>query len=728
MLLHIRRARGALRFARVVAAVSVVALVSLLVAASIVAVAFWDGRGSAIALGLAVLLVPRGVRRGRRPPRAGVELSRGAEPELWRLVERSAHVVSGCEPDAVLVTAGTTVAYAVSGDREVLEIGLPWIAAGPGELEAAIVAAAARRAAGACSSGERRLVDRLRVARERTYVRRPWRAAYAADLRLAEWGWGRYLRAREVAVSAALDAAAGTVRAPGLDQAAARNDTYAVYWSEDVAPCIEDGFVPSIVAGWRQWAGVTDTDGGVLKTSEASIERRLLTVVVPDAASELVDIAWDGVAEAVWLPRMRAAVASAHEHLPPFEPGAMEMTLTLGAPAGVPAHEWAGLVGAALTVALVDRKGWTAETGPGQPVNVVDGRFSIEPLGLCRAAVDGDWDPGPWESFVREAGIDGLVVGAPAALPERTVWPTTVPAYEPPQEFVLRGTQRRRRQLAQLVAATGGLLLVLVALAFAGFQATAKGGTAITESFVVVFALGSGWWMRSKFAAVLAAGRVVVAPGGVDIRHAAALKSTLHVPRDAVECVVIDDGTWSEDRRFPVGSPAVGDPRWWLWARGRAPLVPVVGADDATPNLALVFSRPVPAPASSVRSLAAPLRDEAMAAVLLEVEDPVAARAAFRSWGVTRALRDDDADRILHRYWQTDASAPATSRARADLVLDREIRDATLALVGGLIVPPIALVAAVIGWKLRKRRSLLGPLIAFGGLAVFAVRVGFYLA
>lgn len=150
----------------------------------------------------------------------------------------------------------------------------------------------------------------------------------------------------------------------------------------------------------------------------------------------------------------------------------------------------------------------------------------------------------------------------------------------------------------------------------------------------------------------VSAGALLVGEGGVAIDAPAAVAHRLQVSWSAVRKVVVDDGSrWGHvagSCRFPVydirsdrlGSGALIGPLWSHAASMMPPGCSVELLDPVprkAPNVAFVFE-PVVATGSNGDRLAHP----AIVALMLCVEDPDAARAAFRSSVAVGDVDHDD--------------------------------------------------------------------------------------
>lgn len=103
--------------------------------------------------------------------------------------------------------------------------------------------------------------------------------------------------------------------------------------------------------------------------------------------------------------------------------------------------------------------------------------------------------------------------------------------------------------------------------------------------------------------------------------------------------------------RFPISvnpweAPG-GGAGAWLWAPGEATVVPFLGVEIETPNLVLVFERPIAGPLARHGIADAPSRHEAMGGLLLAVEAPEDLAKALAGLGFPASLGRDDFEVIV---------------------------------------------------------------------------------
>lgn len=615
------------------------------------------GAGLALHGGLQIL-------HPRRPARAiapGVDLARGDEAALWSIVDRAAEALAITAPECIRLTADGAVTAADHGRR--IAIGLAWLSATkPAELVTAVAHALVRERAGAGTRTMRLLAVRLEAARDLGDAW-PLGAAWEPYRRAGDRLLRRAAQRQADAADAACAELFGDPSLEAYGRVAERNADFPTYWADDVAPCMEDGFVPPILAGWRdalQPSGEPPLVSATLTRGPRKLERALLRALFPDSAETLVDLEWDHVADAVWLPRMRKLIAQLDDVPPPFTPSQLASTVQDHLPRGLAHEEWAAGVASMLTLALVE-EGWTARAPVGRPIEVEYDDMTLWPFGLCEAVLDGSWDPEGWAEFTEVAGIadlhiDAAVIAPAGEAPGPAAWPlpTALPP-SAPRRLALAPAPGRRGGLA--IVAFGALLGLPTVLSL--FVAVAHVPTPAGRVFMVCLGLatfaGLALWMVSRLRILLTKGELVVTSAGLTIDHAGLLKEPFEIPRSAVRAVVIDDGAWSDHRRFPVargefhvpGEREASDEVVWLWAKDELGLVPLLGIGNELPNVALLVRDPTLEPRVRRVVLTGPIPGEALTGMMLAVADPVAARTALAPWGLTRGGSISDLQHVL---------------------------------------------------------------------------------
>jgi hypothetical protein len=125
-----------------------------------------------------------------------------------------------------------------------------------------------------------------------------------------------------------------------------------------------------------------------------------------------------------------------------------------------------------------------------------------------------------------------------------------------------------------------------------------------------------------------------------------------------------DDGA---PGRFPIAA----DPSWelygqgqsgWLWTKAWGSPLPILGVAPDPPNVALLFEHPVPSPRMRQQLLFGPLKGEAMAGLLFQVEDVRALDELAAAWGLRASVTDEDAEAAL-ALWRGDEDLVAVPEA-----------------------------------------------------------------
>jgi hypothetical protein len=107
----------------------------------------------------------------------------------------------------------------------------------------------------------------------------------------------------------------------------------------------------------------------------------------------------------------------------------------------------------------------------------------------------------------------------------------------------------------------------------------------------------------------------------------------------------------------------------WLWTSTGGSALTVLGDEDAAPNGALLFTKPLGPEQlgeamrpEALEALAArsPLGVPAVPGVLFRCADPATAETAFRTYGLLRPLTDREVPPTLRRSLPTDKSADPT--------------------------------------------------------------------
>jgi len=270
--------------------------------------------------------------------------------------------------------------------------------------------------------------------------------------------------------------------AEGLKKIHAAAPAFGYYWSNEVAPVLQAGFVPPLAAGFRQFVAgeigqkalaaaqeqsLKQDEGDVLDThpplrerlqaleglrpgdsagadplaitllaDPQALERAVIAPALPPADGQpLPPIQWSEVGERVYQPMWERETQAAAAHCRPLTVGALgqqgsALSATLGAKMfaeGEVAAEvqqlrgnWA--LGSALAVAL-SRAGWATDAAPGEPVMLRGPATALDPFGTAQALVKGELSAEAWAEQCERAGIAGVEMlgAAPAPAPRRAV-------------------------------------------------------------------------------------------------------------------------------------------------------------------------------------------------------------------------------------------------------------------------------------------------------------------
>ena len=229
---------------------------------------------------------------------------------------------------------------------------------------------------------------------------------------------------------------------------------------------------------------------------------------------------------------------------------------------------------------------------------------------------------------------------------------------------------RTALMVGSAVALSVPLLAVLVAGAFgpemtAGLTAFMVGGAVALTGLVSV-------WGRRRIRLAWTQGTLVLDRDVLRIEHPALLRRPFELPRSLVSAAVLDDGPADRDPRGRAVRFAVADSVWehpssaragvrgWLWTDGSAPIIPFLGVGTGTPNLALVFARPVAGPDVRRERHHGPLRHAAVAGLLLGAAAPPELRRSLADLGFPPRLGQDDAQLLLAGY-ESRAVDPAVA-------------------------------------------------------------------
>ena len=439
----------------------------------------------------------------------------------------------------------------------------------------------------------------------------------------------------------------GTGAVAAAHAAAALEDLFDAYWISEVRPCLDAGFAPPIVEGWRAFLATVAPDAPQIAPSAVAFTRVTDWPAVEAAllarrasGTTLVPLAWERAAEAVWLPRMRTEAEAA---------GDLLAGTTAAAIAALPLDELAdeelGAVGAALAVALHE-DGWTLVTGPGRPVMARRGDdLTIAPVELPGTLADRPALRVRWREDAEVLGVADLpLVPRPAPAPAPAV--EVVGGTAEVRLATSAQTRRRLRRRAiawSVVSAFAGLLLA------AAIAAPGTGGIArifvgaVAAAMMAAVAL----FVRTTVRAARATGTLVIGADTIRLAHPQLLREPWQVPRRLVRTIAVDD---ADDRRALTGEQVRflwSDSSWShpastaagalgaLWTDD-GPLIPMVAAPHDRPTVALVFTEPVPAPRMRRPSETSPLPGEAIGGLLLTAADTSALVAAGLPDGLTQ--------------------------------------------------------------------------------------------
>jgi hypothetical protein len=599
---------------------------------------------------------------------------------------------------------------------------------------------------------------------------RPWRA-------VAERIWlhvAGATRARVLLDDASTSARLGARAAAAALRAGARGAVFATYWQEEVAPCLEAGYRPPVLAGWRRFRQdaaiaehvnatiAADLDavaarddpmpslGERLAAAEAAggrandladdppfapqtpatmLEAAALRATGGSAGSVLVELAWERAADVVWRPRLLADVVAHRDALEGRTVADLaQLAATAGAGDGDGGSGGISLdtLGAALAIALAGR-GWELVAGPPGPLRAVSDDHELGVLGIPAFLAMAD-ELDEWHELLAHGQLEDLSLAAPANIEPAVganvalAWPTlTVPA-----ALALRRTPHLRRVTAAGLAIAGPLGLGLCGLMAALAVTAANGRQALFFGISAPLATAAMlWWLGKRARIAFTRGSLSITNSDLTIEDRGLLREPLVIDRAHVRAVSIDEGK----TRGAIGQPlrfAFGPSSWrhpstpanaasgWLWSGPHDASVRLLGVGDEVPNLLLLFDEPLPGPSMRLRGNGLPHDREDLAALALSVRDATAAEHAFAGWGVLRPLSDEDGRLDF---------GPVFARRQEQAVQRRALRRGWLLVACGLIVPPAALAALVDATKLPRRRA---SVLVVAALAVVAVRSALY--
>ncbi len=281
--------------------------------------------------------------------------------------------------------------------------------------------------------------------------------------------------------------------AQGLQKIHAAAPAFGYYWSNEVAPVLQAGFVPPLADGFQQFVngeigqktlaaarehslGETEADvfdthpplrerlqalegyrpGDVsgddplaitLLADPRALERAVIAPALPPADGRpLPPIQWSEVGERVYQPIWQKETQGAAAHCRPLTVEALgrrarELCETLGTKllpeSEVPEPEarqfrgnWA--LGSALAVAL-SQAGWATAAAPGEPVKMTGPAGALDPFGAVCALVKGEMSAEAWVEECGRLGIGSIEMLRPAPTPAPRS-PAGVAAEDPRRE------------------------------------------------------------------------------------------------------------------------------------------------------------------------------------------------------------------------------------------------------------------------------------------------------
>ncbi len=411
------------------------------------------------------------------PPGPRVEAS--THPRLFRLIHEVASRTGQAMPAEVYllneVNAWVSQRGGVMGfgSRRVMGIGLPLLQAlSQAELKAVIAHEFGHYAGGDVKLGPWIYKTRGAIGRSIANLNEGWLA------KPFQWYGTMFLKlthavSREQEFSAdrvAASVAGAPAAASALRRVTALAPAFTMYLRGEVTPVMQAGFLPPISSGFARFLespqiaavaaaalhaeedeGTTDpfdthpslkerlaalnapapaapesADPAVTLISDADAQARvLIEQAIGEDARSLKALAWDDVAESVYIARWRQLVKQHEsllnrfiaEGLPSGATGYIELGAALVSPgeeppsADIRVARASYLLGAAIGVALVDR-GWRAHTSPGMPVILTFGNDTFDPVEAVGRLTRGVGDPAEWADRCRILGIAGLSLGA----------------------------------------------------------------------------------------------------------------------------------------------------------------------------------------------------------------------------------------------------------------------------------------------------------------------------
>lgn len=244
------------------------------------------------------------------------------------------------------------------------------------------------------------------------------------------------------------------------------------YWSREVTPVLQAGFLPPLTEGFRRFvsnpqvksaldvaleqalreqardpydthpplpdriAAVASLPRGPVTTNEAhaitllgdvpTLERRWLAIAAGDPQVEsLTPVAWDTVVVTAFLPawrdmlRTHAAVleGATIDQLAAVVTEAEQRARGMAVPEGADLEARTGFVrwlAAVGTTVAMDRAGWTISTTPGAPITVTHGGDAIGPFEIVQQLAEGTLTAAEWSARATQLGIGELTLVEPS--------------------------------------------------------------------------------------------------------------------------------------------------------------------------------------------------------------------------------------------------------------------------------------------------------------------------
>jgi hypothetical protein len=205
--------------------------------------------------------------------------------------------------------------------------------------------------------------------------------------------------------------------------------------------------------------------------------------------------------------------------------------------------------------------------------------------------------------------------------------------------------------------------------------------SAATREQVLAFEASRAWGRRRAGEDGLR-----LSPLGAVVEHERLLHAPLHLPLGQLQLGLVDPGparVGPNAGRFPVLrrlSATAVIPReqgveGWLWTGASGSAFTVLGDEDAAPNAALLFTKPLGEEAiaaafapEAAEEIAArsPLGAPAVHGLLFRVSDTLLAEQTFRRYGLLRPLTDREVPPTLRRSLPTDRPADPVVRGGED--------------------------------------------------------------